>query len=135
MINPFPIAYLSLVAYAALRVILGLILLNLGYRHMTKDNARLTEALRACVPTFARLAPGFAIYFAVVELALGAAFVAGFYTQIAAMVAVVYALKLLYLRNRLADLIPSPSFFLLMIGVSISLFITGAGILAMDIPI
>jgi uncharacterized membrane protein YphA (DoxX/SURF4 family) len=135
MINPFPIAYLALVAHAILRVMLGLILVQLGWRHMTKDNARLAEALRSCVPSLARFAPGFALYFAMVEIALGAAFIAGFYTQIAAMVAVVYALKLLYLRNRLAGLTPSPSFFVLMIGVCLSLFITGAGILAMDIPI
>jgi uncharacterized membrane protein YphA (DoxX/SURF4 family) len=135
MINPFPIAYLALVAHAILRVMLGLILVQLGWRHMTKDNARTAEALRTSMPSFARFAPGLALYFAIVEVALGAAFIAGFYTQIAAMVAVVYALKMLYLRNHLAGLIPSPSFFALMIGASLSLFITGAGILAFDIPI
>jgi uncharacterized membrane protein YphA (DoxX/SURF4 family) len=135
-VNPFPTMFLALIAHAVLRVIFGLILITLGYRHLTGQRAMLTNAIAVCTPRLSGMASGFAIYFGVVELVLGAMFVMGAYTQIAALATVAYALKMLFFRKHFAPpVVPSPSFYFLAIGVSLSLFITGAGVFAFDIPL
>jgi uncharacterized membrane protein YphA (DoxX/SURF4 family) len=137
MINPFPTVFLALIAYAVLRVIIGLILIYLGYQHLIPRKASLKAALVSCVPRFLSGYTGFfTMYFGVAEVILGLMYVAGFFTQIAAIITALFALKMLYFRKRLTyPLVPSPIFFLLLIGVSVSLFITGAGVFAFDIPI
>lgn len=128
--------FLSLVAYAIVRVIFGLILMALGYRHLFADRQKLTGAISTCVPRLSGMAKWFAIKLAIAELILGAMFVFGFYTQIAALATIIYAVKMLLFRKHLnPPLVPSPAFFLLAIGVALSLFITGAGVFAMDIPL
>jgi uncharacterized membrane protein YphA (DoxX/SURF4 family) len=135
MINPFQTTYLAIVAYAVLRVFLGLILMRLGYLHLTRDAGKTTAGLRLALPTFSRAASGLAVYLGIIEIVIGAMFTAGLYTQIAAIAGVFYALKMLWCHKHLREVLPSPSFYVLMIGVSITLFITGAGILAFDIPL
>lgn len=136
MINTFPTMFLALLAHAILRVFIGVILVNMGFSHMGKSRPALLLAISSTVPRLRGYAPLFAAKLAVLEVVMGVMFVFGFYTQIAAIAAVLYALKMLFFKRTLSyPLMPSPLFFVLLIGVSISLFITGAGILAFDIPI
>lgn len=137
MINPFPTVFLALIAYAVLRVAVGFMLVYLGYQHSIPRKVALRKALSACAPHFlSRYTGFFVVCFGVAEIILGLMFVAGFFTQIAAIATVLFALKMLYFRKHLTyPLVPTPMFFLLLIGVSISLFITGAGVFAFDIPI
>lgn len=135
-VNPFPTMFLALVAHAILRIIFGLILMALGYRHLFAERQTLTQAIASCVPRLSGMAKLFAIKLAIAELLLGAMFVFGFYTQIAALGTIIYAMKMLFFRKHLnPPLMPTPAFFALAIGVCLSLFITGAGVFALDIPL
>jgi hypothetical protein len=63
-------------------------------------------------------------------------FFVGAYTQVAAIGAIVLSIKMLVLRRHLAHpSIPQPLFYVLMLAISVSLFITGAGALAFDLPL
>lgn len=136
LVNIFPTMFLALIAHTVLRVGFGLILLTLGYRHLTARRLQLREAVAACVPVLSGFAPWFAIYFGLVEIVLGLMFVFGAYTQVAALVTGAYALKMLFFRKRFTyPLVPPPSFYLLSLFVACSLFITGAGAFALDIPL
>ena len=64
MINPFPTVFLALIAYAGLRIIVGLILVTLGYQHLVRRKVALRSALTACMPDFMSGYTGFfATYF------------------------------------------------------------------------
>lgn len=133
MLNLFPTMFLSLVAYAVLRIMFGLTLLFLGYQHATGKRIALETAL---AQRFGKMAGFLALYLALAEILLGLMFIAGFYTQAAALAAIAYSLKMLFFRKSLAyPIVPSSMFYILALGISVSLLITGAGIFAFDIPI
>jgi uncharacterized membrane protein YphA (DoxX/SURF4 family) len=63
-------------------------------------------------------------------------FLVGFYTQIAAILSIGLCVKLLIWHKRFPqNSIPSRLTYLLLLTISLSLFVTGAGILAFDLPI
>jgi uncharacterized membrane protein YphA (DoxX/SURF4 family) len=135
-VNLFPTMFLALIAHTALRVVFGSILLVLGYKHLTTGRAPMAAAIATCSPRLSGAAGVFAVYVALVEIVLGFMFIFGAYTQVAALVAIAFSLKMLMFRRYFAlGLMPSPAFFVLAIGVSLSLFITGAGAFALDIPL
>ena len=75
-------------------------------------------------------------YLSLIEIIVGTLFFIGLYTQIAALLSMVYALKFIVLHERLKHpLIPEQKFFILLLVASLSLFITGAGALAFDLPL
>lgn len=124
--------WLSLVAYAILRVFVGGVFLVLAYRHYHKKD----EVKKRLATRWPKLAGLMAAKLFVVELLLAGMFIAGFYTQIAALIAILFSLKMLVMRKRLPyPLMPQPMVFALLIAASLSLFITGAGIFAFDLPI
>lgn len=132
MLNPFPIQFLALLAYLILRVFVGGILVYLGITHLSRRHD-LKHAIS--LPLFPY---GLASvwYLATLELLAGVMFIVGFYTQIAAIISFFIALEMLVLYSRFrSPLIPSKLFYVLLLGASISLFITGAGALAFDLPI
>lgn len=132
MLNPFPIQFLAVLAYAVLRLFVGATLVYLGTRHIQKRHD-LKHTL-----TFSLFPYGLmtAWYFALVELVIGMMFIAGFYTQIAALLAFILSLKILVLQKHFASpYIPGRLFYILLMAASISLFITGAGTFAFDLPI
>ncbi len=135
-VNLFPTMFLALIAHAVLRVMFGLAFFVLGYRHLTRDRQALSNAIAQCIPGIASAAPWFAIYVGMVELILASMFIFGAYTQVAALVAMAFSLKMLAFGRRFAPpLMPSRTFCFLALGVSLSLFITGAGAFALDIPL
>ncbi len=136
MINPFPTMFLALVAYAVLRVFIGFALLNLGVKHYRNNRTELAQVIATNFPFLSRLSRLIAWKYGVIEILLGAMFIVGIFTQIAAIVAAILSIKMLILRKTFTyPLVPTPVFWFLTLGISISLFITGAGILAIDIPI
>ena len=136
MINLFPTMFLALVAYAVLRVFIGFALLNLGVTHYRNNRGELATVIATRFPFLSKLARFIAFKYAVIEIVLGCLFIVGFATQIAAIVAAILSIKMLILRKTFTyPLVPTPVFWFLTLGISISLFITGAGILAIDIPI
>lgn len=132
MLNPFPIQFLSILAYTLLRVSVGSIFIYFGITHIRK---RYDMQHSMSFPLFGQNL-FLVCYFAFVELVIGAMFFVGLYTQIAALLSILLCLKILLFYRRFASTyIPSKIFYVLMLVASISLFITGAGAFAFDLPI
>lgn len=132
MLNPFPIQFLALFAFTILRFIVGIILMHLGLEHL-RNRQTLKELL-----SFSMLPYGlfFAWYVGLLEIIIATMFILGFYTQIAALLTVFLSLKFIVLNRRFSSpLIPGKLFYLLLLGAALSLFITGAGAFAFDLPI
>lgn len=132
MLNPFPILFLSMLAHFLLRVTVGGLLLHLGVTHLAhRHDLKHTLTMR-----FFPYGLFAACWLGIAEIVLSVMFVFGFYTQIAALVTIVYAVKVLVFRRQFASpYIPGPLFFILLLAASLSLFITGAGAFAFDLPI
>ena len=132
MLNPFPVQFLSVLAYFLLRVMVGALLIRLGAAHV-EHRRELVAPLTFSFFPFGRFAAGMLIFF---EMIAGTLFVLGFATQIIALLTLVYTLKMLILHRRFpAGLLPGTSFYLLLFATSASLFITGAGAFGFDLPI
>ena len=132
MLNVFPIQFLSLFAYTILRIFVGIILVYLGLRHL-RTRHELKEVFT--LPYFP-YGLFFVWYLGIVELVVGTMFLFGFLTQIAAILSSLIALKFLIMHRRFsAPGIPGRIFYALLLGASISLFITGSGALGFDLPI
>lgn len=134
MLSIFPtlLAY-NMIGTTLLRVSLGAIFLVLGYRAMKKDRSHFLSffnklGLRGGVYL--------AMFFALIETLVGIFLLAGLYTQIAALVALIISLKLLLLNlfgGKLTS--EAPSFYFLTAIISASLLFLGAGLLAFDLPL
>jgi uncharacterized membrane protein YphA (DoxX/SURF4 family) len=128
MLNPFPIQFLSLFAYFILRVITGLVLLVLGRRHLKQSH--LNNALAEIKPTKRILV------FALLEIIVGVMLILGWYTQIAALILISLSGIILFIHKKIVAItLPSRLTYLLFLAIGLSLFITGAGVPAFDLPI
>ena len=132
MLNLFPIQFLAPFAYLLLRVCIGFILIRFGVIHIRNR--------KVLAPIFSlRLLPFgnfFAWYLGIMEIFLGCMFIAGFLTHLAALYTVLMSLKFLIMHRRFTPpLIPSRLVYVLFLFISLSLFITGAGVFAFDLPI
>ena len=136
MMNIFPTVFLSMLAYFILRGFAGVLLLSLGMRHIKKDREMLRASIATHWPYFARISGFLVLKLAVIEILIGAMFIVGAYTQIAALIGFVFSFKMLLSHKCLPyPLMPPPFFWVLMLAVCASLFITGAGAFALDLPI
>jgi uncharacterized membrane protein YphA (DoxX/SURF4 family) len=132
LLNPFPIQFLSLFAYFLLRVITGFILLSLSQKHF---KARRNAAYTFPLPLIPFPAWQLTIL-AALEAVAGILFIVGAYTQYVALGAMAYCLFCIIKYRKIAlPHFPPRIFFVLLFGVALSLFITGAGALAVDLPI
>ncbi len=134
MLNPFPIQFLSMLAYTLLRICVGFLLLRIGLKH----GAARTVLPQELMNTFPFFPFGrTALWMIVVsELVAGVMFLLGFYTQIAAIIMMIFCVKLIVWHRRLpAQYFEHRSFYVLLFFASLSLFITGAGAFAFDLPI
>ena len=132
MLNIFPIQYLALFAYFILRVAVSLVLIMLGLRHWHYRH----ELKKVFTCTWFPMS-GYAAYlWPVAELAVAGFLLVGAYTQIAALLLMLMSLKLMLIRPWFPHpTIPSRLFYLLLFAIAISLFITGAGAFAFDLPL
>lgn len=127
MLNPFPIQFLSLFAYLFLRVVVGSLLITLGVSHI-RNHKTLSEVLPFGV--------FFTFLIATAELVFGVMFILGFSTQYAALGTIVLGTLLLIMnREKTKKHLPSKMFLVLLIGSALSLFVTGAGLPAFDLPL
>lgn len=132
MLNPFPIQWLALFAFSLLRVCLGLTLLVLGRRHW-RERQGLAKVFTLHFWPYGRFS---ATLLAIVKVGLGSLLILGAHTQYAALVVALLSLKLLLLRPWFSHpSLPSRLTYFLMFGMAVSLFITGAGALAVDLPL
>ena len=119
MLTLLPIQFLALFAYFLLRVCIGVIILHFGIKLW-----------------FSADRPPGAFVFAGVATITGMQLLLGLATQLAALTLLVLSLVILCLPNsRIRSQLPDTSFWFLAGGVAISLFITGAGVFAIDLPI
>lgn len=124
MLNPFPIQFLAPFAYAILRVCVGFIFISLASRRIKSRNPSI------------RFFANISVYTAILELILGVFFIAGAYTQISALVAIALSISHILAPKKFGYTgAPSRIFFVLLLFVSLSIFITGAGVFAFDLPI
>lgn len=132
MLNVFPIQFLAPIAYMVLRLCVGFVFLYLGHRHL-KNRRTLMGAFEHVSFAYGSF---FVWYMGFFEMLIGVLFILGLYTQIAALLSMILIAKLFFLRKRLVHpLLPGPLARVLLFFASMSLFITGAGIFAFDLPI
>lgn len=132
MLNPFPLQFLALLAYFILRIITGFVFLILGVKHWQVRNS-LYPVLKLRIFPFGKI---LTIIFIFTELLVGTLFFLGLYTQIAALITIAMSIKMILLRKKLSHpSLPSRLMYLLLLGIGCSLFITGAGVFAFDLPI
>lgn len=134
MLSIFPeLLTYQMFAPLLLRVVLGLILINLGYLKLTKEKARFNLLFQTLgwKPTefWTKL-------FGLIEIAGGLALIVGFWTQIAALVFVIINFAELYIETKEASLLKRDAvFYLLIFVIALSLLFTGPGFLAFDLPL
>jgi len=145
MLNPFPeVLFLgSFYVPFILRIALGLFFLWLGIACTLKHRDRIASAFetRPPGPTFVhsffpRIATPVVWMLALIEITVGIGILIGFLTQVAALLAVIIVLKLMYFGRHYPYLAPGGiSTYLFAITISLALFISGAGAFAFDIPL
>lgn len=132
MLNPFPIQFLALLSYFILRLFLAGILLYLGINHL-RHRHELKKVLKlACWPY------GYftTITFATGEIILSLLILTGAFTQYACLAIIAMSLKMIILKKYFNHFtIPPRIFYILLLGTSLTLFITGAGVFAFDLPL
>jgi uncharacterized membrane protein YphA (DoxX/SURF4 family) len=126
MLNLFPIQWLALVAYFILRLGIGGMFL-----YYAKEQYRHRQALKS------QHIPAIWLYILIAgEVLTGFLFIIGFVTQAAAIVSVVISSSLLtWSRPYTHTALPPRPVLVLLITISLCLFITGAGVVAVDLPI
>ena len=134
MLNPFPdfLTY-SFFAPFILRVVLGAIFLNLGYLKFKSERERW---IASCSALGLRPAEYWVSLFGAIQIIGGAMLILGFYTQIAALVFVIITLSELWVEYKEERiLIRDIVFYLLVLTISLSLLLSGAGAFAIDLPL
>src|SRR3989344_2412263 len=134
MLNPFPdLLTFSFFAPFLLRLALGVVFFDFGRHTLTKGKAQhgaLFEALG--------LRPGtrYALHLGTLEIVIAIMLIAGIYTQIAALIAFALSLAAYYLKGKHgAHIEHRRHLFFLTAVISLSLLLTGAGAVALDLPL
>jgi putative oxidoreductase len=134
MLNPFP----ELLTYSTfgpfiLRLVIGLIFLNLGVLKFRGEKKRWLTSLEALA-----IKPADVILsiYAVIQVVGGLMLILGLYTQIAALVFVVLTGIEFYIEWMEKTILKRDIvFYLLTLAIACSLLLTGAGAFAFDIPL
>ena len=132
MLSVWPIHFLSLLAYFFLRVVIGMILFYLGWKHFLYIN-ELKHIFRLSWWPWGNLTVWL---LAGGELIAATLITVGAYTQVVALLVALMSLKMFFIRNWFHHhTIPGRLFYFLLFGASLSLVITGAGFFAVDLPL
>jgi uncharacterized membrane protein YphA (DoxX/SURF4 family) len=135
MLNTFPyLLSFGLLAPFILRVAVGVYFLKTGLSHL-KINRHTGEEV-AIAENAIHPAASVVWGVAIIEAIAGLALIAGFLTQISALVlSILLVLALIFKKGHLALFKHSTSFYLLLLVVCLSLIVSGAGFWAIDIPL
>ncbi len=134
MFNVFPelFTYHNLAPFI-LRIVLGLVIMNLGYLKCTYEKERWVASFNALhMNTAARWVP----LIGILEMLGGMMFITGMYTQAVALTFSIILLFELTLES-IAEtiLVRNFIFYLLLFAIAFSLLFTGAGDFALDLPL
>jgi putative oxidoreductase len=134
MLNPFPeLLSFSPLAPFILRLVLGLIFLDLGILKFRSERPRWIKSFQALHLNPAEL---FLIIFGLIEVVGGVLLLIGAWTQIAALVFVILVGLEFYVEYKDASVLKRDFvFYFLVLAIAVSLLITGAGAYSFDIPL
>ena len=134
ILNTFPdLLTFSMLSPLILRVVLGLIAINLGYLKLTKEKIEWQELFETINIHPARI---FVKALAYVEIIGGLLLITGSYTQLVAIIFITLFFceaVLDYREEKLED--RDLTFYILMLTISLSLVFLGAGAFAFDLPL
>ena len=134
MLNPFPeLLMFSLFAPFILRVILGLIFIDLGILKFKSERERWIMSFETLG---LRPTDLFVTLYGAVQIATGIMLVLGLWTQIAALILAILTGAELYIEWRAREILKRDAvFYILVFAISVSLLLSGAGANAIDIPL
>lgn len=116
-----------------LRVIVGIIFVDLGWLVFTTEKKAWIDFFETIHFKPAKL---FTKALGIIEIVGGIMLIAGFYTQIAALVFAIILLAECYLETRESALLKRDIvFYVLLLAIIISLLLSGAGAMALDLPL
>lgn len=129
ILNPIPIQWLALLAYFILRFGVGIILLHVALR-LWHSRGQFTVMMSG-VPKQYVVWP-----IVIGKASIAIMLLAGFYTQYAALALMLMCVDLILTRRWLTHpALPPRIFYVLLFFAASSLFITGGGAFAIDLPI
>jgi uncharacterized membrane protein YphA (DoxX/SURF4 family) len=135
MLNIFPeFLNYNLAAPVIIRLGLGLLLIGFSYREFTRDKEKLVAFFRYLHFTSTQ---SFAWLFAAIEILIGVLLIVGFGTQLIALIAMAIIL-VEWFKNYRANKLETKKLFWFYIVILLSCFsllLTGAGFLALDLPL
>ncbi len=134
MLNPFPeLLNYALLAPFILRMIVGLIFLDLGFLKFKAEKSRWMASFETLG---LRPTDFFVPLYGALQIAGGMMLILGLYTQIAALFFVLSTGAELFVESRAQSVLKRDyTFYLLLFVISLSLLLTGAGAFAFDIPL
>ena len=134
MINPFPeLLTFHLLAPVLLRVTLGVFVFKFGVYKLRNSSEILANFFESL-----GLKPGryFIKALAWAQVLMGIMLVIGLLTQIAAFIVAIISFVSIIVSSRHEDLgLKKPSDYILLFVISVSLVFTGAGLIAVDLPL
>lgn len=134
MINPFPeLLTFHLLAPVLLRITLGVFIFKLGISKIQRPTEILIsffESLGLKPGKYALKSLGWT------EICMGTLLIVGLMTQIAAFIVAIICFVSIIVSTRHEHVgLYSPSYYVLLFVISISLVFTGAGLIAIDLPL
>ena len=134
MLNPFPeLLMYSLLGPFLLRILLGLIFIDLGFLKFRSEKERWLASFETLG---LRPADLFVPLYALLQIIGGLLLLAGLWTQVAALAFVIFSGIELYVEWQARDILKRDMvFYLLIFTISLALLLTGAGAYAVDIPL
>ena len=134
MLNPFPdLLMYSFIAPFILRVLLGLIFIDLGVLKLRDEKAGWLASFETLG---LRPADLFVSIYALLQIVGGLLLLIGLWTQVAALAFAIFSGIELYVEWKARDILKRDMvFYLLIFTISLSLLLTGAGKYAIDIPL
>lgn len=134
MLNPFPeLLTYSLLAPFLLRLVVGIIFLDLGFLKFKSERERWIASFETL-----RLRPAdfFVGLYGSLQIIGGIMFILGIYTQIAALAFVIFTGCELYIEYKMKEVLKRDmTFYIMVFTISLSLLLTGAGAYAIDLPL
>ena len=134
MLNPFPdFLMYSMLGPFILRIVIGLIFIDLGFLKFRGEK----EGWLASFETLGlRPADLFLSIYALLQMIGGALLLIGLWTQVAALVFVIFSGIELYVEWQAREILKRDIvFYILIFTISLSLLLTGAGAYDIDIPL
>jgi len=135
ILNVFPdLLVLQRLAPFILRVVIGIIIINLGYLKFKSERPRWKLFFEGFGAT--KNANLFTSMFGTIEIIGGIALVIGLYTQLAALVFSLLTFVEVYTEYKESALVKrNIVFYILLLAIAVSLLFTGAGAFALDLPL